>query len=385
MSEGPLDVLAAELLESLAAVPSHPLPVGVHGRLMAFRFALPRTPVCSIRLRNISADATVHAELHQRLGLMVAFVRHHLRNVCLAVHLVDLRLGLIDTRQDRLAIGLSGVVDLSRKHQVRVQIHHVLGLVGQVRPPVLHLHDAAVRIAGRFPLFVGNLLVLPLFVEPSQLFVGRVLDARFFGQFPQILLPVFAGLFANDRLHRRIGFQRRGIHRHRAASKQPLLSRQLQHEGEDLLMDRKGEPLADLRQAGMVRAALLGFQAQEIPQRQTVAATPGNATLGVDALEVTHEEHPKVPTRRDRRTASLGIVALAEGLDESVEVSLHQELLQPLVEWVACRFRQVPSSDPELLLPFFRSASQCHTAAPFPSTKSNWGHHNLSRTFSTGC
>ena len=114
-----------------------------------------------------------------------------------------------------------GVINLGRQDQLRVQIDDVFGLVGQMRAAVLHLGDPAVGVGFAPPLFVRDLLVLAIAIEPSHFFGRRfvaLLDlARFLHQTPDILLPVLARVAADDALHRRVGFQRRGVDAHRLA------------------------------------------------------------------------------------------------------------------------------------------------------------------------
>src|SRR5262249_57644410 len=70
-----------------------------------------------------------------------------------------------------------------------VHVHRVLGLVGQVRPPVLHLCDLRVGIRGTRPVVVGR-LVLPPSIQPRQCFARRGLDPRGLRQpLQQLLVP----------------------------------------------------------------------------------------------------------------------------------------------------------------------------------------------------
>ena len=101
----------------------------------------------------------------------------------------------------------------------------------------------------------------------------------------------------------------------------------------------------------MVRRFLRGRVAQELGQRAAVAAPPGNAALRGEALEVTDQDHTEVSAGRDRRAALLiGVVRVAQLLQPGVETGFGQELIQPAVERVAGRLRQVGRSHPSFLL-----------------------------------
>jgi len=132
----------------------------------------------------------------------------------------------------------------------------------------LLLDDAAFRIGSRHPLVVGNLLLpllLPLFVEATQVFVVVDLDTGIFGQAPQVILPVLAGVTADDPArpvglqrtthfwgdaakkhgspphrsapggHCGVRFQSRGVDAHRFSDQQFLPPSNVQHEREHLL------------------------------------------------------------------------------------------------------------------------------------------------------
>ena len=48
--------------------------------------------------------------------------------------------------------------------------------------------------------------------------------------------------------------------------------------------------------------------AEELPQRKAVAATPGDAPLRADAFEVADQQHAKIDARRNRRPAEMVVV-----------------------------------------------------------------------------
>src|SRR3954452_12641462 len=83
-------------------------------------------------------------------------------------------------------------------------------------------------------------------------------------------------------------------------------------------------------------------QPQELAEREAVGAAPLEAALAVDALEVADQVHAEVAARRQRRPAPLaGVVGRALPLGEAVEPGLDQDRLQPVVEGVPRRARQL--------------------------------------------
>lgn len=82
----------------------------------------------------------------------------------------------------------------------------------------------------------------------------------------------------------------------------------------------------------MIRDRLFDRKLEKIPKGKRIGATPFDAPFAVDPLEVPHEVHPKVPARRNRRAALVGIVRLAQLLDKRVEPELPQSLLEAIVE-----------------------------------------------------
>ena len=86
----------------------------------------------------------------------------------------------------------------------------MLGFVCQVRPPVLHLSDAGIRIGGAFPLFIRALL-LPLAIHPRQLFPRRVVNARSLRQILQVFVVALPVIPPHDVLQRRVRLKHRRI------------------------------------------------------------------------------------------------------------------------------------------------------------------------------
>ena len=116
-----------------------------------------------------------------------------LQAVALGHHGFDL-LGRGDQRLDaRLCIAVVGVLHGDPDDRAGLQIDHMLGFVGQVGPPVLHLGDLRVGIVRIRPIVVRALL-LPLPIEPRQIRARRRLDARGLRQLREEVLIALASV-----------------------------------------------------------------------------------------------------------------------------------------------------------------------------------------------
>ncbi len=227
-----------------------------------------------------------------------------------------------------------------------------------MRAAVFELRNAALGIVGRLPLVVADLLVFPLLVVPANLLVGgflvRLNRAVFPHQPGDILLPVLTAVAPHDALHGGVGFQRRAVDGHDLAGQQLLAGGNPQHELEDFLEYLLRKPIAGVGQGGVVGRRFVQRHAQEVPQAQAVGASPGDAALAVDVLEVTDQEHTKVDARRDRRLAALllrGVILLATPLDPIVELGFGQKLVELSIERMARRLGQTLHRNEESLLP----------------------------------
>jgi len=121
---------------------------------------------------------------------------------------------------------------------------------------------------------IGHLLILAAPVEPADVLVGRFIVRSDHSCFPHqsrdVRLPVFAGVAADDGLHRRIRFQRGRIDADRLAGQQLLLRRDLEHELEDFGEHFGGQAAAGQRQGRVVGAVLRERQSQEGAEREAV-------------------------------------------------------------------------------------------------------------------
>ena len=87
-------------------------------------------------------------------------------------------------------------------------------------------------------------------------------------------------------------------------------------------------------------------QAEKLPQRKRIGRTLGNGALGVQAFEIADQQQTEVAAGWQARAPLVRIGSLAEPLDESVEVALVEDLIQPLVEGMRGTARQVLGRHP---------------------------------------
>jgi len=156
----------------------------------------------------------------------------------------------------------------------------------------------------------------------------------------------------------------------------------LLHPREHRLMGLDIDQAAGARNRRMIRGRLVEPQAQEMAHRQRVRRPPGDPALRVQAFEIADQQQPKVPAggqagpshhRRIERTTLR--------LDEPVEARGIEDLIQPYVERVPRRHRELGRGDPQrrLLARAFahRHGPQCTILLV--------GGDALSPTFTTGC
>ena len=138
------------------------------------------------------------------------------------------------------------------------------------------------------------------FVEPAdRRSARRPVDDAFLAHQPRdVLLPVLARVLADDALHGRVGFQRRGIDAPPSCPQAGLLVGHLEHEAEHLLDDLQRQSAAD-SDSWSDRASLRAAGCPGISRAQAVGTPPGDASLRVDALEVADEQHAEVDARRN--------------------------------------------------------------------------------------
>jgi hypothetical protein len=282
-------------------------------------------------------------------------VRHQLFHAPL-VHQLRVALRFFQRLPHRRRVALIGRLQRHRHNRPARQVHRVLGLVRQVRPAVLHLRDARVRICRAHPLLVRRLL-LPLAIQPRQLLPRRLLHASGRRQPLQVLF-VFAPVVAPpNRPHRRVRLQRRRVDRDRLPAQHARLPQHLHQPTEHCLVRFHAQQPPRPRQRRMVRRLLRHPVSQELPQRQRVSHAPGDPPLGINPLHVAHQQRPEVRPPRDARTAhDRLVVPPAQLLRLLVEAVFVQDLVHLGVEGMRGRLGDLFRAHPQPLLLRFASA-----------------------------
>jgi hypothetical protein len=98
----------------------------------------------------------------------------------------------------------------------------------------------------------------------------------------------------------------------------------------------------------VIRRRLLKAQPQKATQGQGIGGPPRYAALRIDALEVPDQQQPEVNARRQARPADgRGVERRTLRFDEHVEAVVVQDLIQPLIERMPARGRQLVGRDPQ--------------------------------------
>ena len=185
----------------------------------------------------------------------------------------------------------------------------MLGLVRQVRPPILHLRDLRVGIVRMGPVVVRALL-LPLPIEPRQIRARRRLDARGLRQLRQEVLIALARVAPHDAAQRRVGLQRRRVDADRLALDQARVRQPLQHPREDGLVRLEIDQATRARDRRMVRRRLRQHQPEKLAQRKRIGRTPRDRALRVQAFEIADQQQPEVAARRQAGPALVRVESL---------------------------------------------------------------------------
>ena len=210
----------------------------------------------------------------------------------------------------------------------------------QVRPPILHLGDAGIRIVRVLPILV-RALVCTLPIQPRQLFPRRRLDPRCLRQPPQKLLVAFSRVPPHNRPQRGVRFQRGRIDSPRLPLQQSFLRQYPQHPGEHFLVRFHIHQPPRPRDRGMIRRLLIQPYPQKPPQRQRVIGPPGDPALRIDPFEIPDQQQPKVHSRHQARPPPFfRIEPPAPPLHELVETALFQQLVQTLIKRMTRALRQ---------------------------------------------
>ena len=270
-------------------------------------------------------------------------------------------------RLNRLRVAGIRPLDRHRDDRPAFQIDGVLRFVRQMRASVFHLRDRCVWVLRMLPVVVRALL-LPLLVDLRQVFSGRRRNPRRLSQLRQELLVRVPRVAAHDAAQRRVGLQRRAVDSQRPAAHQSPLDQPLldprEHGPVRLHINQPARP-RDRRVVGHV---LIQPHTQEPADGERVGCPPCDPALRIQAFEVADQQQPEVDPRRQARPSHRRRVERAARLlHERIEARVVQEDIQPLVERVRRRARQLGHRDPQALLsaPFasraHRHGRQCST------------------------
>ena len=154
------------------------------------------------------------------------------------------------------------------------------------------------------PLRVARLAALALFVKaPHRLGVAGI-DARLRGQ-PLHVIPVaLLGVAMLQRAQARVGLDDTAVDAQLAPAQKPVLAQRPQQHAVDRLELFERKPLADDREAAVIRRRLLQPVAEESARTQAVVAPRGDRPLAGQVLEEADHEHLEIHHRIDARPSA---------------------------------------------------------------------------------
>ena len=139
-------------------------------------------------------------------------------------------------------------------------------------------------------------------------------------ELPQEVLVAFPGVPPHDGPQRRVRLQRRRVNADRLPLDQARVGETLQHPRENRFVCLQIDQTTGAGNRRVVGRRLFQTDAQKIAQRQRVRRAPGDAALGVNALEIANQQQPEIDTRRQAGPAHhLGVEAGALAFGEVVE------------------------------------------------------------------
>ena len=269
---------------------------------------------------------------------------------------LDLSLGVLERLAQRARVALVRALDRHRHDRPRRQVHGLLGFVGQMGTTILHFGDLRVRIRRTLPFLVRAFLLAPPIQPRQRLPRGRA-NARRLRQTLQELLVGLSGIPTHDAPHRRVRFQRRRVDHNRLSAQKTRLRQALLDPGEHVTVGFQVDQPPGPRDRRMFRGPLLQPKPQEAPHPKRVRYTPRHPTLGVQALEVPHQQEPKVASRGQARTPqNRRIEPAASRFHESVEALGLQRSIQTRIERMPRAPRQIARRHPQRLLTFLMFA-----------------------------
>jgi hypothetical protein len=248
---------------------------------------------------------------------------------------------------DRRGIALVGVLQGDSHQGAGLQVHRVLGFVGQVRPAIFHLRDLRVGIPWIFPIFVRGFL-LALAVQARQLRARGRRDSRRLRETGQELLVVLPGVAAHDAAHGRVRLEHGRVNRDGLALEQARRHQLDLHPCKDGAVTLEVDDAPRPGNRRMIRRRLVHRQPQKSAYRQRVAGAPSDPAFRVDPFKVADQQQAEVPTRCEARPSHHRRVKLgALAFDEPIEGASVQQRIQPRIEGMPRRFRQFRRRHPQ--------------------------------------
>ena len=234
---------------------------------------------------------------------------------------------------DRGRIALIGTLDGDTHNGARLHVNRVLGLMREMRAPVLHLGDARVGVVRMPPVRIAALL-LARPIQAGQVRARRRLDTRRLREPRQKLLIRLARVAPHDAPQGSGRFERRRVDPDRCALDEIGRRQHLQDPREDGAVGFQIEQAPRPRDRRMLRRRLVEAQPQEPAERQRIGGPPRDAALRIKAFEVPDQEQPEVGPRQQAWTTDRSVERRALRFHEGVKPVLVEHLIQSLIERV---------------------------------------------------
>ena len=138
------------------------------------------------------------------------------------------------------------------------------------------------------------------------------------------------------------------IHPDRLAGEQARLDEAVLDPREDIAVRLDVDQPPRARERRVIRRGLVQREPEESADRQRVRRPPRNPAFRIDAFKVAEQQQAEVPTGLQPRSPhDRGIEAGALAFDKPIEVMRIQQRVQPRVERMARRRRQIRRGDPQ--------------------------------------